>query len=187
MKSFFRTIMICIIMTKESEYKFRFKRRKKEEAIKAFGGKCQLCGYNKCMGAMDFHHIMGEKKVDPSFAIIQWKWDRVKEELDKCILLCSNCHREIHYNQTLSHELLKLKRPWFQKECPLCKQKFDSKNPEQIYCSSPCQRISQRKTQHPSKEELKALMETTSWVQLGKMFGVSDNAVRKWAKKYGLL
>ena len=63
------------------------------------GGKCCLCGYNKCMGALDFHHIDPSKK---DFAISKQrrtspqKFDCVKSELDKCILVCSNCHSEIH-------------------------------------------------------------------------------------------
>lgn len=72
------------------------KRRRKIKflAIEYKGGKCQICGYNKYVGALDFHHLanktfsIGDKGYTRS-------WARVKEELDKCILVCSNCHREI--------------------------------------------------------------------------------------------
>jgi hypothetical protein len=47
--------------------------------------------------ALDFHHREEtEKTTSPSNAIMKWSWDRAKIELDKCDLLCSNCHREVH-------------------------------------------------------------------------------------------
>lgn len=56
------------------------------------GGKCQCCGYNKYVGALEFHHINSEEK---DFGIsakgYTRSWERVKEELDKCILVCANC------------------------------------------------------------------------------------------------
>ena len=73
-----------------------FRNRTKEKAVEYKGGKCVICGYNRCSSALDFHHI------DPSskdFVISQYSnrsWDIVVNELDKCILVCSNCHREIH-------------------------------------------------------------------------------------------
>lgn len=66
-------------------------------AIKYKGGKCTICGYNRCNNALDFHHIDPEEK---SFGIgrcgCSKSWQSIKVELDKCILVCSNCHREIH-------------------------------------------------------------------------------------------
>lgn len=60
------------------------------------GGKCEHCGYNKCQDALEFHHIDPSHK-DPSFKSIRyWGIDKAKPELDKCLLLCSNCHREKH-------------------------------------------------------------------------------------------
>lgn len=73
------------------------KRRKKirEMALAHKGGRCVFCGYNKCSEALDFHHLF-----DKSFGISSKgytrAWDMVKQELDKCILVCANCHREIH-------------------------------------------------------------------------------------------
>ena len=63
------------------------------------GGKCSLCGYDKCMGALDFHHIDPSKKdfaISEQRRTSQQKFSVVKNELDKCILVCSNCHSEIH-------------------------------------------------------------------------------------------
>mgnify|MGYP005855513707 CR=1 FL=1 len=62
------------------------------------------------MGALDFHHLDPQKKdFNLGIAIIQWKWEKVKPELDKCILLCANCHRELHYKQVPTHEFVHLK------------------------------------------------------------------------------
>jgi len=61
------------------------------------GGKCCKCGYDKCVGALEFHHINpDEKEFGPGHNGHTRSWKRVKKELDKCILVCANCHREIH-------------------------------------------------------------------------------------------
>jgi hypothetical protein len=75
------------------------KRRRKlrELAVEHKGGKCIFCGYNRDITALEFHHI-DEKTKD--FGLSQRgltrSWDRIKKELEKCILACANCHREIH-------------------------------------------------------------------------------------------
>lgn len=70
----------------------------KLQAIAYKGGKCSVCGYDRCIAALEFHHIDPKTK---SFGIAQQgqtrSWDRVQEELDKCILVCANCHREIEH------------------------------------------------------------------------------------------
>lgn len=61
------------------------------------GGKCAICGYNRCQSALVFHHINpDEKKFGLSAGGFTRSWDKTKSELDKCILLCSNCHMEVH-------------------------------------------------------------------------------------------
>ena len=85
------------------------KRRKKirKMAIEYKGRKCQICGYDRCEEAMEFHHL------DPSgkdFGISEKGytrgWKRVKMELDKCIMLCANCHREVHAGLQLPREIV---------------------------------------------------------------------------------
>lgn len=68
----------------------------KQEAIEYKGNKCLACNYNTYQGALEFHHLDPSEK---EFNISQAKhlsFNRIKSELDKCILLCSNCHKEIH-------------------------------------------------------------------------------------------
>lgn len=56
-----------------------------------------LCGYNKCPTALEFHHKTGEKKdFGLSSKGLTRSWAKIQKELDKCILVCSNCHKEIH-------------------------------------------------------------------------------------------
>lgn len=61
--------------------------------------KCISCGYDKYTGALEFHHIdPNEKEFNIQKAATKKLTDSIKKELDKCIVLCANCHREIHSN-----------------------------------------------------------------------------------------
>jgi hypothetical protein len=77
-----------------------FRNRTKEIVVKSMGGYCQCCGYSKYNGALDLHHINPLEK-DFSFGSVRANpisLNKLTVELEKCILLCSNCHREIHGN-----------------------------------------------------------------------------------------
>lgn len=76
------------------------KRRKilKEELIAYKGGKCEICGYDKCNAALEFHHINpNEKEFGISVSGVTRSIEELKKEADKCLLLCCNCHRELHW------------------------------------------------------------------------------------------
>lgn len=60
------------------------------------GGECERCGYKKCIDALDFHHKNPSEK-DFTIGGKSWSLERLKKEADKCILVCANCHREIHF------------------------------------------------------------------------------------------
>lgn len=71
-------------------------RSNKRNAVALLGGCCSRCGYNKSMVALDFHHTVPTTK-DVSFATMtHWSWLRIEKELKTCVLLCANCHREVH-------------------------------------------------------------------------------------------
>ena len=75
----------------------------KVDAIKLEAGCCQ-CGYNEYACAMDFDHINPEdKSFNIGSYLQQYKWERLKEEIDKCRVMCANCHRihsyETHYTR----------------------------------------------------------------------------------------
>jgi hypothetical protein len=69
-------------------------RKLKLDAIKYKGGKCQICDYAKCTSALEFHH---RRPIDKSFSVSRANkttFAKIQTELDKCDLLCANCHRE---------------------------------------------------------------------------------------------
>ena len=71
----------------------------KHQLILYKGGKCERCGYDKCEGALQFHHLDPNQK-DFGIAEIGVTLDNIEkmyEEVDKCLLLCANCHAEEHY------------------------------------------------------------------------------------------
>lgn len=84
---------------KEKQVERVTKRRQqlKKMAIEYKGGKCFICGYNRCDAALEFHHLDPSEK---DFGVAQngytRGWEKIKKELDKCICVCANCHREIH-------------------------------------------------------------------------------------------
>lgn len=67
----------------------------KEQAIAYLGGRCQICGYDRCPAAFDFHHP--DPRTKDFTVSVKTVWSEALEaELRKCVLLCSNCHREVH-------------------------------------------------------------------------------------------
>lgn len=72
---------------------------RKREAIRLKGGKCSICGYCKNMGALEFHHRQPENKTFTLDArkLSNTNWESILIELEKCDLLCSNCHVEVHH------------------------------------------------------------------------------------------
>jgi hypothetical protein len=69
----------------------------KQKALEYKGGCCSMCGYSKCPTALQFHHTdPSEKDFSISKNGHSRSWERVRNELDKCILVCANCHAEIH-------------------------------------------------------------------------------------------
>ena len=69
----------------------------KTDLVNLKGGKCIKCGYNKCVAALDFHHRDPKQKEFGLAGLRDFITEKVILELDKCDLLCSNCHRELHY------------------------------------------------------------------------------------------
>lgn len=105
-----RTCSICSIKKPLSDFSGRIwtckpcnskrmgsiQRKTKQKCLDYKGRKCCICGYNKSTRALCFHHLDPNEK---DFAISKYRthaWDKVKAELDKCLLVCANCHAEIH-------------------------------------------------------------------------------------------
>lgn len=73
---------------------------KRIRAIKYLGGCCKLCGDDK-WHHLDFHHVV-KKDIEVSRLLQGSRWSRIEREIDKCILLCGNCHQEHHFNERKS-------------------------------------------------------------------------------------
>lgn len=71
---------------------------RKRKMVDYLGSKCIKCGYNKCLSALTFHHRNPKAKEYVLGYIKDNNWQKIKKELDKCDLVCFNCHMEIHEN-----------------------------------------------------------------------------------------
>lgn len=180
-------------MNKNIEYVNRRQKRVKEALIKAHGEKCNICKYNRCNRALEFHHI------DPStkdFTISKnskiSSFNRLLEESKKCILVCSNCHREIE-DGLYDSEYLKSKKlfdnnniviPDYTPKAKLyfCKKCNTPINKASINCKK-C-RLVKSKIIWPTKNELEKMVWELPTTSIAKTLGVSDKAVEKRCKKY---
>ena len=178
-----------------------FRRRRKQNLISVSGGQCRLCGYNKSNSALEFHHINAKTKVygiSVSGACHDLEQDL--NEIKKCILVCANCHREIHdglypihileekqfYDEEIANELRIEKQKLFEKAlyfCSNCGKELYEKN-----ISGLCRECYKQnlRANRPTREELKQLIRTLPFTKIGKHFGISDNGIRKWCKAYNL-
>lgn len=143
---------------------------------------CSICGYDKCITALDFHHVDPNQK---EFTISSSKKmlldEKIKSELDKCDVVCSNCHRELHAveNGEFSPNILQPKSLTY---CIDCSTECDINAQRCKECNKKYQKRNQ-----PSKEQLiKDFHELKFFTKIGRKYNVSDNAVRKWFKSYDL-
>jgi len=82
---------------KKCRYQDIVRRRLKLKSILVteLGGKCERCGYNKCVRAMEFHHKDRSQKEFGICEKLCYSLERLRKEAQKCILLCCRCHREV--------------------------------------------------------------------------------------------
>lgn len=189
-------------MSRQSEAVKQWRKNTKQKIIIAMGGKCQICNYNKCNEALDLHHIDPSIK-EMSFGAIRASpksWIKISEELKKCILLCANCHREIHngivtlpeqyqqFDESLlqteeAKEVILVKTPIEITYCPICNQEKPKAN---VYCSYSCAAKSQKHTKFNWESiDLIDMIENQkiSKVKIAEQLGCSDVAVYKRYKK----
>lgn len=175
----------------------------KEKAVKYKGGKCQICGYNKYIGALEFHH------VDPNlkdFSIstdgFTYGWEKIKTEIDKCILVCSNCHKEIHAHiiEISDKELEQMINYKNENCCDIIHKKSIKQTKEdkmyQSYLQSGLNMTYEdyisshaysRKTKRPENyeqfiEEFNEL--GNNYSAMGRKYNVSDKTIKKWEKSF---
>lgn len=163
------------------------------------GGKCALCGYDRCNSALEFHHINPQEKDFQLSSGSTRSLNRDFVEARKCILLCSNCHREVHngfydsstLKTSFNEELAEIERQKNDKRktikiyyCKECGNKLNGKT-KNMLCPS-CFYKTRRKCVHPTRDKLKDLIRKCSFTEIGNMFGVNANSVKKWCDNYHL-
>ena len=186
--------------TKNSEYVCNHIKKRKKDLTLVLGGKCCICGFDNYIEALEFHHINPSTKdfgITSSNSVTK-SLEKQLVELKKCALVCANCHRGIHagyltlpdnveslWDEDKAQELIEENyalRFGQEKKCQRCGKKITRKA---TYCQE-CANLLQRKADRPSREELKQLIRTTPFTTLGRNFGVTDNAIRKWCIEYNL-
>jgi hypothetical protein len=172
-------------MSKSSEAVKRWRANTKNRMVKAMGDKCQCCGYNACSDALAFHHIdplkkdigFGDLRADPK------KWNDIVLELKKCILVCHNCHSEIHAKVRNLPETYSIFDDSFiiydrkikeEDSCICGKLKFISSK----FCSKSCASKNRRKVDWDNIDLLE-LMKTHTIVQIEDILGISNAAIYK--------
>jgi hypothetical protein len=156
-------------------------------AVEYKGGKCENteCGYSKCVGALEFHHIDGDKEFGIASKGYTRSWESVKSELNKCVMLCANCHREVHAklldisNLNSSYH----REPTIVYEVNYCIDCGCEIGKGTIRCAK-CHLLSRRKVVRPPLDILLVEIEKLGYSGVGRKYGVSDNSIRKWVKKY---
>lgn len=83
---------------REKRRSYNKNKRKKFAEYKVKLG-CKFCGYSKCSSALDFHHMSKESKIVDVSRLYNSKWDIFIYEAKKCIVICRNCHAELHYKE----------------------------------------------------------------------------------------
>lgn len=86
-------------MTKKERQEFRMALLRKRADKEKISIGCKICGYNKAPFALEWHHPEDDKKDNPS-NLLKRSWERYQDEIKKCVLLCCNCHREVHSGVT---------------------------------------------------------------------------------------
>ena len=169
-----------------------WRKNTKIKAIGYKGGKCAICNYNKCERNMVFHHLDPKiKEFNISGKTISW--DRIKKELDKCVLLCCRCHGEVEEGLTVlpsilpsCNEIYVNYREYLKQSsktpCPVCGKLKPNKN---ITCSPVCSAKHNYKINW-DELNLEELVKTVPITKLAKSLGISDSAIHKRLRRLGL-
>lgn len=180
------------------------KRRKqlRHEIVLYKGGKCEICGYDKCEAALEFHHLNPDEKEFQLSSGNTCSLEKMKKEADKCILVCANCHREIHdkinndkyqfkirqyldvYDKQFDIEQIKkdINDKLTQKEIAL----KNNISISTLRCYLKKHNIVMKeKRVYDIKDMIVLMKKYKNYTKVGKELGISDNAVKKRFKKHG--
>lgn len=163
----------------------KWRKNTKTRIIQAMGGGCAICKYSKCQSALALHHLDPSKK-DFSFGAIRSSpksWSKIVLELKKCVMLCHNCHSEVHEGITEIPEnyekfnvsFTNYKSIFDLKLCLICNATTDSNNK---YCSIKCRSKSREKIDW-TKINLDEEIKSKSISRLARELGVSTTTIRR--------
>lgn len=164
-----------------------FRQRVKLALMSGFGDKCQMCHNSFPPEVYEFHHINPEEKEFGIASMGQSRSQlRIANEAEKCAMLCANCHRLVEHSQK---GLFSLKKDFNRdiyfsaiSELNGSAERARKKEYERVKKEL----VIANKSLQPTREELKSLIRNRPFLQIGKLYGVSDNAVRKWCLKHSL-
>lgn len=165
-------------MSRKSQNVINYRQRLKKALVIAFGDVCCCCGTKDYDEVYDFHHINPEEK---KFTLGSGRTNHTKAEVaneaKKCCMTCANCHRKLtsgRYNIE-NFDVIKFdEKAFFDylapiKRIPPSKEIIDKQHSKKV-----------------SRELLKDYIRKYSFLECGRKCDVSDNAIRKWCKSYGL-
>lgn len=165
--------------------------------------KCWICGYDKCKQALDFHHVNPDEKLFGVSREFHRNMEDFVTEIKKCVLVCCRCHREIHA-AVIPSEVVKgiHSEEWGKRNFDanhlreifnirtrpdlMNRRKEDRLKRKELLEAEKQKRKSMRRCARPSIEVLQELVFKFPTTHIGKMFGVTDNAVKKWYRYYKL-
>jgi hypothetical protein len=182
-------------MTKQSDKVKEWRKNTKRRIIESMGGKCVCCGYNKCDESLALHHLDPSEK-ELSFGAMRANpknWKAIVVELRKCVLVCNNCHGEIHHASTkvpenaprFNEQYLEYRKNYTIHEITFCVICGKEKEYHNITCSREC---SSKRTGHIDwiKYDIAQMIKEMSIVKIAEIVGCSDSAVHKRLKKLNI-
>ena len=178
-------------MSNSYKDKQRWRIRAKKWIVEYAGGQCQYCGYDKYIGNLLFHHLDPSNKKHEIGNLMKNTsgWKKILEEASKCVLVCANCHGEIHADlincPAIDLDKRKLKIKEIENRIPIPKtHKFhycsicgEMINNTKKFCSQECVHKSQERIEWP--ENLEDLVIESSKKAMARKLGVSDKAIAK--------
>ena len=189
-----------------------YRQRQKQNIIYVMGGKCACCGYDRCNSALELHHLDPSQKDFTFSQNTNRAWSRIVAELPKTIMVCANCHREIHaglikkenlfssFDEVKAEEITKAieeSKTAKINHCIDCGKPIDKRATHCVDCYKKNQQLAKSVDimsgqtniiNRPNKEELVELLKqyNGNFTAVGRLFNLTSNAIVKWCKGYDL-
>lgn len=165
------------------------------------GGKCSICDYDDCVGALDLHHIDPSKKEFSFSGNYCLSWKSLREEVKKCVLLCANCHKMYHHNcednfckhnNIINVQLQEYNIP---EKSPISEYEIDGRSKDPMYkriYGTKQEYVKQRKLENleANKNKVKQVLESGidfnkfGWkTKVSKIIGITPQRTKQWMER----